>query len=613
MSLPLQRSPQAPELPSDPFRFILHFVNRYRGWYLAILVLEVGAAVSTIFSANTIGKVVKVLTHLGPGGGWGLLLWPCLAFAAFNGAEVVFSRLAGACRIRSMPRLRMSVTRELYAYLQCHSHRFLSNNFAGALAHRISETSQGSGMALAMILFDFMPIVVKLGVSVALLSVSSGLLAGFLAAWAVLFLGISWKLAQKCREHSRKHAAARSETTGKLVDSVTNLTSVRLFAKVGFERDYLDKYLDAELLTGRTAFAYMEKVLWFQYLASFVLKAGILTLAAVLWRAGKIDVACFVASISMALLILGELRNLARRLLEFFEFIGNIANGVHSIVRSHEVIDQPGAVPLPVQRGEIAFRNVDFSYIPGKKIFDGLNLVVPPKQRVGLVGFSGSGKSTLLNLVLRLYDPQGGAVLIDGHDIREVTQESLHAQIGFIPQDPGLFHRSLRENIGYGRPELDDQAIRSAAEAAHAHDFIVQMQNEYNALVGERGVKLSGGQRQRIAIARVVAKAAPILIMDEATSSLDSLTERAIQESLDTIMKDRTVIVVAHRLSTIAHLDRILVFDGGRIVEDGTHRDLLRKDGAYARLWNSQIDGFLPQGEPAEAGDEEAKAITPEA
>ncbi|SDT85785.1 ATP-binding cassette, subfamily B [Verrucomicrobium sp. GAS474] len=604
----LLRSPEAPELPVDPFRFLLRFVKRYRGWYVAICALETGAAVGAIFAAATIGQVVKALGHAAGGEGFGVLLGPCLAFAGYNAAEVVLTRVAGACRMRSMPYLRTSVTRELYAYLQCHSHRFLNDNFAGALAHRIAETSQGTGMAMGMILFDFLPIVVKIAVSVVLLSFASGLLATFLGVWAVLFLGLSWIFARKCRLLARRHAAARSEMTGKLVDSVTNLSSVRLFARLGFERTYLDGYLDAEVAAGRKAFGYMERVLWFQYAASFVLKAGLLFLAAFLWRTGRIDVACFVGAVSMALLIIGELRNLARRLMEFFEFLGNIANGVQSIVRSHEVVDREGAPALRVTRGGIVFRDVGFSYggeKGGRRVFDGLNLVIEPRQRVGLVGFSGSGKSSLLNLVLRLYDPQEGAVLIDGKDIREVSQSSLHSQIGFIPQDPGLFHRTLRENIGYGSPGIGEEAIRRAAVLAHADGFIEGMRDEYDSLVGERGVKLSGGQRQRIAIARVVAKDAPILIMDEATSSLDSLTERAIQESLDAMMKDRTVLVVAHRLSTIAHLDRILVFDSGRIVEDGGHRELLARDGAYARLWNSQINGFLPE--------EDEKAVSLEA
>jgi ATP-binding cassette subfamily B protein len=591
----LPRHPDAPSLPADPFGFMLHFVYRYRWWYSLILSLEIAGSVSATFMPYIIGQVVQLITHLRnrPELIWSALFVPLLIFVGLNVAEVVFLRLAGACRAYTNPRLRRSVTQELYAYLQHHSHRFITNNFAGSLAHRVSETSQGVGMSLATIVFEFFPVIVKLLVSSILLFRASVFLGGFVTVWSVLFLLISYRLARECQPHAHRHAAARSETNGKIVDSVTNLSSVRLFARLPFEREYLDEYLDAEIKTARTAMSYMEKIHWFQYSAAVVLKVGVLFLAAYLWRYGKIDVAGFVMSISLALLIISEVRNLGRRFLEFFEFIGNIANGVHSIVRPHEVTDAPEAKALKVRSGSIEFRDVTFGYTPERNVFENLSLTIEPGQRVGLVGYSGSGKSTLVNLVLRLYEPQQGTILIDGADIKKVTQSSLHSQISLIPQDPGLFHRTLMENIRYGNLDARDEDIKAAAAQAHADDFIEEMPQQYNSLVGERGVKLSGGQRQRIAIARVIAKGAPILILDEATSSLDSLTEKAIQDSLEVIMKNKTVIVVAHRLSTIAHLDRILVFDKGRIIEDGGHSALLVKNGAYARLWNRQVDGFI--------------------
>jgi ATP-binding cassette subfamily B protein len=597
MSTTFPRHHDAPSLPAEPFAFMLHFVYRYRWWYTLILLLEVAGSVCATFMPYVIGRIVQLITHLRstPELIWSALLTPLLIFVGLNVAEVIFLRLAGTCRAHTNPRLRRSVTRELYAHLQHHSHRFITNNFAGSLAHRVSETSQGVGMSLATIVFEFFPVLVKLAVSSILLFRAACYLGGFVTVWSILFLLISYRLARECQPHARQHAAARSETTGKIVDSVTNLSSVRLFARLPFEREYLDGYLDAEIKSARTAITYMEKIHWFQYSAAVVLKVGVLFLAAYLWRHGEIDVAGFVMSISLALLIISEVRNLGRRFLEFFEFIGNIANGVHSIIRPHEVTDVPGAKSLQVRAGSIEFQNVTFGYIDDRNVFENLNLIIAPGQRVGLVGYSGSGKSTLVNLVLRLYEPQHGTILIDGIDIKKVTQSSLHSQISLIPQDPGLFHRTLMENIRYGNLGATDDDIKTAAAQAHADEFIGQMPQQYNSLVGERGVKLSGGQRQRIAIARVIAKGAPILILDEATSSLDSLTEKAIQDSLETIMKDKTAIVVAHRLSTIAHLDRILVFDQGRIVEDGSHRALLARNGAYARLWNRQVDGFIPE------------------
>jgi ATP-binding cassette subfamily B protein len=286
--------------------------------------------------------------------------------------------------------------------------------------------------------------------------------------------------------------------------------------------------------------------------------------------------------------------------MEFFEYAGNVENGVRTIVKAHEIEDAADALPLAVPRGEIRLEDVTFGYRKEVPVFERLNLTVRAGERVGLVGYSGSGKSTLVSLILRQYDPQGGAIRVDGVDIRTVTQRSLHERIGVIPQEPTLFHRTLRENIRYGLLEADDRAVEAAAVRADADGFIAAASQGYDSLVGERGVQLSGGQRQRVAIARAVLKNAPILVLDEATSSLDSATERRLQASLEDLMENKTVLVVAHRLSTIARLDRILVFDAGRVVEDGTHQQLLAHGGTYARLWGQQVDGLLPERPPGE-------------
>jgi ATP-binding cassette, subfamily B, bacterial len=296
----------------------------------------------------------------------------------------------------------------------------------------------------------------------------------------------------------------------------------------------------------------------------------------------------------LLLLVINDIRNLSRRFLEFFEYIGNITDGVSIIIRPHEILDSPTARELVVTHGEIRFEKVDFAYIGGMKVFEGLDLLIRPNERVGLVGFSGSGKSTFMNLILRLYDLQGGRILIDGQDIREVTQDSLRRAISMISQDPMLFHRSLYENVRYGSLDATDAEVHDAARQAHAHEFIASLPDAYDSLVGERGVRLSGGQRQRVAIARAVLKNAPIFFLDEATSSLDSVTERHIQDSIEHLLRGRTSIVIAHRLSTIAHLDRIVVFHEGQVVEDGAHADLLERGGHYARMWGMQAGGFLP-------------------
>jgi ATP-binding cassette subfamily B protein len=481
----------------------------------------------------------------------------------------------------------------MYAYLQHHSHRFLSNDFAGALAHKISETSMGYSQTMWTVIFDFYPMIIVFGVAIFILARAHAGLAEFVAIWSACFVSASFWLATRTRPYAIAAAAARSETTGRVVDAVTNLTSTRLFARLSYERSYLDGQLAKELRAVMKSNTYSERVRWFQYSAAAILKVGVLYYALLLWGRGEITVAEFVVASTTTLLIINEARNLSRRFLEFFEYIGNVANGVHTIIKPLEIVDAPDAVSFRIAHGRIQFENVTFGYTPGQPIFRHLDVTIPAGQRVGLVGFSGSGKSTFVSLILRLYEPQSGRILIDGQDIRGMTQDSLHSQLSLIPQDPNLFHRSLLENIRYGRLDATEEEVREAARKAHADEFIARIKDQYDSLVGERGVKLSGGQRQRIAIARVVVKNAPILILDEATSSLDSITEQAIQETLDEVMKGKTVIVVAHRLSTIAHLDRILVFDQGRIVEDGSHEELLARGGSYRRLWSRQAGGFV--------------------
>jgi ATP-binding cassette, subfamily B, bacterial len=590
-----QRAPGAPPLPATPFRFICYFIGKYRWWYAAMVVLEAANSTCTILVPYATGQVIKAVTqaHEQSVALLATLSGPLWLFVALSIGEVVFSRAGGTCQIIIGPRQRQTVTRALYAYLQHHSHRYLSNDFAGSLAHRISETSMGVSQTLWTVIFDFWPMAIVFSVAVVILGHAHRGLAELVGIWAVFFVSTSFWLATRCRPYAVNAAAARSETTGKVVDAVTNLTSTRLFARLGFEREYLDAQLRKELRAVRESNWYSERVRWFQYIASAVLKVGVLYYALTLWGRGEITVAEFVVACTTALLIINEARNLSRRFLEFFEYVGNVANGVHTIVRPHEIVDVPEAVPARITRGRIEFRDVSFGYSPEQPIFRNLSVTIPAGQRVGLVGFSGSGKSTFVSLILRLYDPQSGRILIDGTDIHLMTQESLHGQLSLIPQDPNLFHRSLMENIRYGRLEATEEEVMESARKAYAHEFIMQIKDRYESLVGERGVKLSGGQRQRIAIARVVVKNAPILILDEATSSLDSITEQAIQETLDEVMKGKTVIVVAHRLSTIAHLDRILVFDQGRIIEDGSHAELLARGGAYHRLWSRQAGGFV--------------------
>jgi ATP-binding cassette subfamily B protein len=535
------------------------------------------------------------------------VLW----FVGLCAVELLFGRVISAVQLRIGPRQRHYLSRMLFHYLQRHSQRFLTENFAGALAHRISETAQGVNNVLWALITELWPIAVTISVANVLLMAANRWLGAFMLVWSIGFIAMSLFVSRRTQPLSYAASSARSHTVGLIVDAVSNHNAVRLFARVDHERKRLDAGYGDELQTVLRANLATERVRVFQFAASALLKGGIVVVSVALWVRGSISVGQFVMAVSMALLVIAEVRNLSRRFLEMFESLGNVASGVRAIFSAHELVDSPTARALPAVRGDIAFDAVGFRYAQGAEVFRGLTVHIPAGQHVGLVGVSGSGKSTFVSLLLRLYDPQSGAIRIDGHDLRDVTQDSLHEQIGLIPQDPSLFHRSLRENIRYGRLDASDAQVEDAARLAHAHDFIEKVPGGYDAQVGERGVKLSGGQRQRIVIARVLLKDAPVLILDEATSSLDSITEHEIQTALDGAMAGKTVVVVAHRLSTIAHLDRILVFSEGRIVEDGSHSELLAQRGAYRRLWSRQTGGLLPEHAEKDTGrasDDEAAA-----
>jgi ATP-binding cassette subfamily B protein len=487
------------------------------------------------------------------------------------------------------------VARSLFHHLHRHSHRYLTENFAGSLAHRISETSYGVNQVIFAIVTEFWPIAIILIVSNGLLLAAQGWLGLFTSLWSAAFVFASLQLSRRTLPLAAAASTARSQTIGGIVDSVSNHATVRLFAAQGHEQERLVQAHAGELQTVLRANRAMERVRLLQFAASAILKAGVVAASVWLWSRGKLGVGQFVMAVSLSLLIISEARNISRRFLEFFEALGNVGSGVRAILQPHEIQDPPSALPLRPSQGGIEFRSVSFAYVDGSEVFRNLSVKIPGGQKVGLVGLSGSGKSTFVSLLLRLYDPQSGQICIDGQDLRSLTQDSIHSQIGLIPQDPTLFHRSLRENIRYGRPQATQEELDAATQQARASEFLRDIPGGLDAEVGERGVKLSGGQRQRIAIARVVLKNPPLLVLDEATSSLDSLTERAIQDALDEVMDGKTVIVIAHRLSTIAHLDRILVFDRGEIVEDGSHQELLRNRGAYFRLWSQQIGGRLPE------------------
>jgi ATP-binding cassette subfamily B protein len=600
----LSRFDSSPEtfegLPSHPFRFVLHYLKYYVWALLLMALLELGQAACQILIPKAVQRLIDAASALADGATQSV--WPALAdpmkfFVLLNVGILIFSRSSGSTLVMVGPALRRRVRNSLYRYLQGHSQRYFMGNFAGSLSNRIAEVSMGVNQSLWTVMFDFWPVTVTLGVSLIVLAQVHSGLALVLGIWALAYVVISYVLAMRCRKYARQAAAARSAVSGKIVDAVTNVMNSKLFARNKHERGYLSRYLDHEVKTARRTFWFMERMRWFQFIATLSLQVGMIAYTTRLWMDRSISVGSFAMVASVLLLVINDIRNLSRRFLEFFEYVGNITDGVGVIIRPHEITDLPGARELVVTRGAIRFENVDFTYVGGAEVFREVDLTIRPGERVGLVGFSGSGKSTFMNLILRLYDIQNGRILIDGQDIRDVTQDSLRRAISMISQDPMLFHRSLLDNVRYGSLEATDDEVQDAARRAHAHEFIVSLPEGYNSLVGERGVRLSGGQRQRIAIARAVLKNAPIFFLDEATSSLDSVTERHIQDSIEDLLRGRTAIVIAHRLSTIAHLDRIVVFHAGKVIEDGTHAELLARGNHYARMWSMQAGGFLPDRE----------------
>lgn len=526
---------------------------------------------------------------------WPVLVTPIvLAVTLWIIIEICY-RCAGYVQARVIPRMETQVRAEMFEYVQNHSHDYFSTHLAGSLANKISDMPQAMSNVVKLVTSLFIPVMLALTIATTMFFHLRPLLGVILLVWILIHMGISLYFARGCDRYSDIHSEARTTIAGKIVDSFTNNINVKLFARHRYERDYLSSYQHDEQKKHVQSLRYIEKLKLFLSVASFLGPfIAINWYMIYCWQKEYITTGeiVYIFNTVWNITMMAWLAGL--ELPSLFKEIGTCRQALTVIQDPHDLVDHPEAIPLTVSKGEITFENVTFHYTPQNNLFEDKNIKIAAGTRVGLVGFSGSGKSTFVNLILRYFDVEQGRILIDGQDIAKVTQNSLRAQISMIPQDTSLFHRTLKENIRYGRPEANDEEIIRASQIAHSHDFIHELSEKYDALAGERGVKLSGGQRQRIAIARAALKNAPILILDEATSALDSVTERKIQESLEHIMRGKTCIVIAHRLSTLTGMDRILVFKSGKIVEDGCHEELIAAKGHYAMMWNMQAGGFLP-------------------
>lgn len=527
-----------------------------------------------------------------------------LAFHAIQPMILVYVLLwVGLClnmrfgdwaRLKLFPSLREDTMNQMFSYLNQHSYAYFQNNFAGSLINKITDM-QGAVIDILTILDDVYAQVLGLSVASITLLLLHPVFAGILLAWVVVFLLITFVFLRPIAQLSHLFAQARSTVVGNMVDSISNIITVRLFSRDSFENRYIRQSIADAVQKDRNM---QKKIIVMRIFWDISIVA---LLGVNLWMLGwmyarhLVTVGDFSFVIILSTSILWNLWFIAGQFVAFTEQVGKANQALSILQAPHDLIDSPNAKPLQISLGEIAFCNVNFEYSAGKVLFKNKTVCIHAGEKVGLVGFSGSGKSTFVNLILRLFDVQSGVITIDNQKINEVTQATLRENIALIPQDVSLFHRSLMENIRYGRSDATDAEVIAASKKAHCHEFILGLPEGYQAMVGERGVKLSGGQRQRIAIARAILKNAPILILDEATSALDSVTEKYIQDALHQLMQGKTTIVIAHRLSTLAEMNRILVFDQGKIIEDGPHDTLMEQQGHYATMWRMQAGGFLPE------------------
>ncbi|MND75194.1 putative multidrug export ATP-binding/permease protein [compost metagenome] len=593
---------QAPDEmpPRSVLRFYAYYLRQVWPIFSALLLVGLIVAVIEVALFSFLGRIVDLAQSTPSGQFFALhgheLAWMALVILILR---PLFNSLHDLLVHQAItPSLTNLIRWQNHRYVLKQSLGFFQNDFAGRIAQRIMQTGNSLRDSAVQAVDALWHVLIYALSSLVLFAEADWRLMLPLAVWIASYIAAIFYFVPRVKQRSVESSDARSKLMGRIVDGYTNITTLKLFAHTRKEEDYAREAIDEQTrktqMTARVITT-MDATITGMGGVLIVATCG---LALWLWSQGLISVGAIALAAGLVMRINSMSGWIMWVVTGIFDNIGQVQDGMQTIAVPRQVTDSTGAKPLEVSRGEVRFDGVAFHYGKGSGVIQGLDLRVRPGEKIGLVGPSGAGKSTLVNLLLRLYDLESGRILIDGQDIAQVTQESLRAQIGMVTQDTSLLHRSIRDNLLYGRHGASDAELLDAVRKARADEFVPQLSDAagrrgFDAHVGERGVKLSGGQRQRIAIARVLLKDAPILILDEATSALDSEVEAAIQESLETLMRGKTVIAIAHRLSTIARMDRLVVLDKGRVVESGSHAELLEHGGLYARLWQHQTGGFV--------------------